>query len=107
MTRLVALWMTCSLFALGSFAVLLAEDRRLDVPLPYSVPLAFASLMVIALALLVVVEKLRAERPVRVEVVQPAPPPVPAEAIPRPRAIALGWVLLDFSRTTPSREKAA
>jgi hypothetical protein len=106
MTRLVALWMTCSLFALGSFAVLLAEDRRLDVPLPYSVPLAFASLIVIALALLVVVEKLRAQRPLHIEVVQPAPPP-PAEAVRRPRAIALGWVLLDFSRTTPSREKAA
>jgi hypothetical protein len=114
MTRLVAFWTTCVALAGGAFAVLLLEDRRLDVPMPYSLPLAFATMAVLAPLLLMAADALRARRPIRIEAVRPAttaPPPHAATSTPSVRVrrarAAEGVVLLDASDLERARGQAA
>ena len=95
MKRLVAIWILCSAMSLGSFGVLMLEDRRLGVPAPYSVQAAFAAVLLAAPALGALIEWLRRRRPIVVRAV--ADPPFRAAAtIRRP---AQGLVLLDCSRS--------
>jgi hypothetical protein len=109
MKRIVVIFTFCSVLALGAFAVLLVEDRRLGVPLPYSVPLAFGTMLVMPVTPLMFSRKLRtvskklmAHRP------PAAPPPAKPVVAPRVRrAAAEGTVLLDFSRVKVSRGRAA
>jgi hypothetical protein len=105
MTRLVAVSTTSVLVSLGSFAVALVEDLRLGVPLPYSVPLAFAGVMATALALVIALEHLRVRPLVHVRIVHA--PAARADTVPRRRPDAQGFVLLDLSRTAQSHEQAA
>jgi Na+-transporting methylmalonyl-CoA/oxaloacetate decarboxylase gamma subunit len=51
MKRVLFVWVLCAMMSLGSFGVLLAEDLRLGLPLPYSMPLAFAAMLIAALIL--------------------------------------------------------
>ena len=95
MKRLVAIWILCSAISLGSFGVLMLEDRRLGVPAPYSVPAAFATMLVAAPALFALVEWLRLRRPI---VVAPVVADPPFRAAATRRRTAQGLVLLDCSR---------
>lgn len=94
MKRFVAIWILCSAMSLGSFGLLMIEDRRLGVPAPYSVPAAFAAMLVAAPALFALLEWLRRRRPIVVRAV--ADPPFRAAAT--RRRPAQGLVLLDCSR---------
>lgn len=114
MKRLISTWVLCSALSAASFGVLMIEDRRLGVALPFSLPIAFFSLAALAPGLVALVEWLRQRRPV---VIQLAPAPQtardatdtavddPAETA-RPACAAQGVVLLDWS-TFRSRERAA
>lgn len=120
MKRVLVALAVCSMLSGGSFAALILQDRYLDVPLPYSLPLAFASMLLLAPVFLVCFEKLRARRPIRIEHL-PAPrvrerhvqaPEAPKPEAPAPmaqprRAPVQGVVLLDFSSARPRREQAA
>lgn len=105
MKRLLIALTVCAALSCGSFAMLLLQDRQLGVPLPYSLPLALASMLVLGPALLMCVEKLRARRPIRIE----APPPLRVEPAPsqQRRAPVQGVVLLDFSTARARTERAA
>lgn len=95
MKRLSVFAMLCSLLSLGSFAILVVEDRRLGIALPYSMPLAFASMVLLTPFLLLLVG-----RRATVPVTEASPPPVePLTAEYRAsRAQTIeGVVLLDFS----------
>jgi hypothetical protein len=119
MIRLVVFWTVCSALSLGAFCVLLVADRRLSVPMPYEVPLAFASMVVLAPVLLIAADKLRARRPIRIESIPqpaaPAPVPVAEPAsvtharTPRTRTAraAEGVVLLDLPLGQRTRGQAA
>ena len=72
MKRLIAIWLTCAAAAAGSFGVLMFEDRRLGVGLPFSLPIAFFSMAAAVPAVLSLFEWLRARRPVVVQL-QPSP----------------------------------
>jgi hypothetical protein len=100
-----AFCIACAALSFGSFAVLMIEDRRLGVPLPYSVPIAFVTMLVAAPLLLALVDVLRARVPVHVQATVPRPGSV-AGASPRP-SNAEGVVLLDLSRPERPRECAA
>jgi len=113
MRRVVAVFMFCSLLALGAFGVLLVEDRRLGVPLPYSVPLAFASMLVVPVTPLLFSRKLRTvskklmrHRAAAATAAPESPAPAPPPARIR-RVTPEGVVLLDFSRVGRSRGRAA
>jgi hypothetical protein len=111
MKPVVVVLLVCSTLSCGSFGVLLLQDRQLGVPLPYSVPLAFASMLVVAPAFLAAFERLRARRPIRIETPPPKPPRVShAEGAPAPaqrRPALEGVVLLDFSTARRRGERAA
>jgi hypothetical protein len=104
MKRLIVFWMCCSLVSLASFAVLLYEDRRLGVPLPYSVGLAFATIVALPGTPLIFWADLRA---------------IPRRLMARLRArmgptratsrrnAAEGVVLLDFSTAAGFKDRAA
>ena len=114
MKRVLVVWVLCSALSAGSFAMLLLEDRQLDVALPYSVPIAFFSLIVAAPLALALFEWLRGRRPIVVHVA-PVPHVSRATAVDAPPGLrprfrgAQGLVLLDCSTlpTCPSRERAA
>lgn len=97
MRRIAAIWAVCSLLLIGSFGVLMVVDRRADIALPYSVPLAFAITLLAASALFALGQALCARRPV--QHVAPAPTVEAARTIPsrRPRSAAEGVVLIDLS----------
>ena len=114
MKRVLFVWIVCSIASLGSFGVLLLEDRRLGLPLPYSLPLAF----VVMLAVVPMLQLLAATVwPQPKIVIRPMPEPVspaavavdtppqrpepvrtPAAATHRPGRAAQGVVLFDMSR---------
>ncbi len=123
MKRVLFVWVLCSMTSLGSFGVLLLEDRRLGLPLPYSLPLAFvitltAGAMLQLLAATVwpapkivmrsVAEPLPAAEvaPAQSPMRQPEPARTPATVPPRPRRAAQGVVLFDMSRVTVPRQAA-
>jgi hypothetical protein len=105
MKRIIVVWIVCCGLTAGSFAILVLEDRSLGVPLPYSVPMAFASMLAMASALLAVAQKLWARRPVRI--IQVVPPPAVAPERRRPGRAAEGVVLLDVSGTVAFSRQAA
>jgi hypothetical protein len=124
MRRLFFVWVACSIISLGSFGVLLAEDLRLGLPLPYSMPLAFAATLAVAVVVqllaaalgpqkarvalrpqrqsepVVAAEPIAAEAPAAV--VEPAPAPSVRRTPPRTQ----GVVLLDLSRVGARRHAA-
>jgi hypothetical protein len=103
MRTFAAFWITCSLLSVGSFCVLLAEDRRLGVALPYSVPLAFAAALAVAPLLLLVADRFRVRMPAESRISRPA-----ARVHPTRKPIgAQGVVLLDLSRATARPGRAA
>jgi hypothetical protein len=95
MKRIIFVWALCLIVSLGSFGVLMFEDRTLGVSLPYSVPVAFASMLALAAALLTVSQVLLARRPV--QIIQEAPPAERVKSRQPPRRVIEGIVLLDFS----------
>lgn len=124
MKRALYVWVWYSMISAGSFGVLIAEDLRLGLPLPYSVPLAFAAMLIVA-ALLQWLAARVAERRAIVgrEAVResPAPPPevaieapvaapdralVPAPPARRSGPATQGLVLLDLSRVRSRRQAA-
>jgi hypothetical protein len=124
MKRVLFVWMLCSIISLGSFGTLLAEDLGLGLPLPYSVPLAFAatSILVAMLQLLTAAissrrtivgreavrdptrsaEWMTAKSPAPSAEPAPVPPPAPQRTPPRTQ----GVVLFDLSRVPPRRQAA-
>ncbi len=124
MKRVLIVWMLCSIISLGSFGILLAEDLGLGLPLPYSVPLAFAatSILVAMLQLLAAAissprtivgreairdpapsaEWMMAKPSAQSAEPAPVPPPAPRRTPPRTQ----GVVLFDLSRA-PTRRQAA
>jgi hypothetical protein len=102
MKRLLYAWVICSVFSLGSFGVLLLQDQRLGIMLPYSVPLAFAAILALTPVLLALASRI----PVR-----EAPPSESRRALhdppasPTPVRISTpeGIVLLDFSSASKKR----
>lgn len=96
MKRLAVIWGLCSLLMLGAFGVLIVEDRHLGVPLPYSVPVAFAGTLLAAAALFAIAQMLLARRPVGI--IEPARAAAPAPSGRGVRFAPEGVVLLDFSR---------
>jgi hypothetical protein len=110
MKRIAAIWFVSTLLSVCAFAVLLVEDRHLGVPLPYSLPLAFAVVLAIPVTPLLFSRKLRrmskkllAQPRVRRPAIQPAP----VAAVQRPRRPAEGVVLLDFSSARRFKADAA
>jgi hypothetical protein len=98
MKRVILVLTLCWGMSVGSFLVLLLEDRRLGVPLPYSVPVAYAGVLMIAAALLAIAQKLWAGRPVQViQVIRPVRAAAPRRVAAQ---TAEGSVLLDFSKAT-------
>jgi len=55
MKRIVSIWIMCIGLSLGSFAILVIEDRRLDLPVPYTVALAFASMLLLSASVILLV----------------------------------------------------
>lgn len=105
MTRIMMVSIVCSLLALASFGILMLEDVRLGIPLPYSLPLAFAGSAVLAPALLAFFERLRAKRTIIVHVERPADA---EQAVRRPRRTGVeGVVLLDHASIAACRKGAA
>jgi hypothetical protein len=107
MKRLIAIWIICASLSLGSLGLLIAADRRLGVPLPYSASLALFAVVAIGPAFFAVLEWIRGRRPI---VVQVAPVPetepfratAPADPPRRRRARGIeGVVLLDCSTFAP------
>jgi hypothetical protein len=110
MKRIVFIFACCSVLTLGAFAVLVIEDRRLDVPLPYSVPLAFGAMLVVPVTPLMFSRKLRAVSKKLMAHRSPPTAPVPSKPVvtkPVRRATAEGTILLDFSRVKIVRGRAA
>jgi hypothetical protein len=104
MKRLIVIWIVCSSLSLGSFGMLMFADRRLDVPVPYSLAFALAALVTIAPAVFALFEWVRGRRPIVVHVT-PVVEPAPAATAARPARVARrrrprgveGVVLLDCS----------
>ena len=106
MKRLIAFCATCATLTSGSFVVLMVEDRRLGVPLPFSVPIAFIAMLAAGPVLLALVDILRARRPANVQTSAPRLRPVAIPPSRRPSG-AEGVVLLDLSTSERPRERAA
>ena len=109
MKRLIAIWIVCASLSMGSFGLLIAADRRLGVPLPYSASLALFAVVAIAPAVFAVLEWVRGRRPIVVHaapVPEPEPEPFratsPADPPRKRRARSIeGVVLLDCSTFAP------
>jgi hypothetical protein len=124
MKRVIFVWMLCSIISLGSFAMLLAEDLGLGLPLPYSVPLAFAATSILVAMLQLLAAAISSQRTIAgreavgnptpaaewmmakpsAQAVEPAPLPPRAPRRTPPRT--QGVVLFDLSRV-PTRRQAA
>lgn len=115
MKRVAIIWSLCSALSLASFAVLILQDRRLGVAVPYSLPLAFFSMAVLAPALLALFEWFRSRRPIVVHVEPVAPVAAAAStAVPSSSGAATrrvrgaqGLVLLDCSSIAACAGRAA
>lgn len=106
MKRVLTICAICSALSFGSFGLLILQDRRLGVPLPYSFSLACLAMTVLAPALLSLFEALRRRRPIVVQRVDR-----PASVVDVPAAFSRrrteGVVLLDFSSVSACGEHAA
>ena len=113
MKRLTAVVGLCSLFSIASFVVLVAADRQLGMPLPYSIPLSFTIVSILAPAMFAVANVVRMRRPVVIALAPVTPPraaaaPSNARTEPAaPRRPAEGVVLLDFSTARTIAGRAA
>jgi hypothetical protein len=97
-----------ALLSVAAFGVLVTADRRLGLSLPYSIPLSFIVVSIVAPALFALANAVRLRRPVIIKVKPVAPRPAQgvADASVAGRA-AQGVVLLDFSNAQKLRERAA
>jgi hypothetical protein len=120
MKRVLAVWILCLATSAASFGVLLVEDRTLGLPLPYTLPLAFAAMLIVGPLLQIGAARVWPQPRI---VIRPAPEVTPAPAAasvapagaattaspaavpPRPR-IAQGVVLFDLSRVAARRQAA-
>jgi hypothetical protein len=113
MKRLTAVVGLCSLFSIASFAVLVAADRQLGLPLPYSIPLSFTTISILAPAMFAVANAVRLRRPFVITVAPVTPvrataaPSNPGRDAAVPRRPAEGVVLLDFSKPRAVAGRAA
>ena len=99
MKHLVAVVALCSTLSIAAFVVLVAADRQLGLALPYSIPVSFTAVSILAPALFAIANAMRLRRPLVISL-----PP----AAPRERAgTAEGVVLLDFSQAGTLRGRAA
>jgi hypothetical protein len=105
MKRVLAFCAVCSLLSMGAFFLLVLEDRRLGIALPYSVPLAFAGMLLLTPVLHVLAKRV----PARVApVTERTAAPVLFERVPHPRRRpAQGIVLLDLSTAAAPAEGGA
>lgn len=104
MKRWMVVGLICSGLSFGAVCVLLVEDRQLGIPLPYSVPLAFAVMPILAGGLLRSWESLRAQRRVlQADAVGAAPLP----RIRRRKPLAESLVLFDYSGSAAPGEHGA
>jgi hypothetical protein len=124
MKRVIFVWMLCSIISLGSFGILLAEDLGLGLPLPYSVPLAFAATSILVALLQLLAAAISSQRTIvgREAVGNPTPAaawmmarpsaqsadpgPVPTRAPRRTPPRTQGVVLFDLSRVATRRQAA-
>lgn len=106
MRKHMVVWTLCFFLMLFSFFVLLAEDRHLGVPLPFSLPLAFVAMLLLAGISLVLAEWLRVRHPVvRVKLVKPS---VTASRRQHHRpGMVEGFVLLEFPDARNAGRNAA
>ena len=98
MKRFFAVVALCVLFSIAAFAVLVTADRQLGWPLPYSIPLSFTIVSIVAPAVYAVANAVRRWRPVVIKATPASPPPAPrlSDTATARRRIE-GVVLLDFS----------
>lgn len=100
-----------SVLSVAAFAVLMAADRRLGVPLPYSISVSFTAVSLVVPALVAIGQFARARRPIVVKVTPVAPPAsngrtaATTRPVTRPRSVE-GVVLLDLSSRTLSGQAA-
>ncbi len=119
MKRVLFVWILSLAASAGSFGVLLAEDRKLGLPLPYTVPLAFLAMLIAGPVLQMMAAKvwpqprivIRAAREAAAATAASAEPTVAAAPVPTPpsargRATAQGVVLFDLSRVNHRRRAA-
>ena len=118
MKRVLFVWILSLAACAGSFGVLLAEDRKLGLPLPYTIPLAFLGMLIAGPVLQMIAAKLWPEPRLVVRVheapsvqsvsTETTPPSAPAPTPPpaRARATAQGVVLFDLSRVKHRRHAA-
>jgi hypothetical protein len=108
MKRFVAIVTLCALLSIGAFGALITADRQLGLPLPYSIPLSFTVVSILAPMLFAVANAVRLRRPVMIKaapvVVRTTRRAADNPAVRRP---AEGVVLLDFSNARRTREEAA
>ena len=100
MKTIAALWGLSLTLSISAFGVMVAADRKLGMPLPYSMPIAYGSMLVIAPLIFLIANRVRSRRPIIMHIT-PAPmaEPQPARSAktgPRP-VRAEGVVLLDLS----------
>ena len=108
MKRLIVIFTLCCMLSAGAFAVLLAADRQLGMPLPYSIPLSFTVATIIAPILFALANAIRLRRPVIIQAAAtPASRPQHAGDTSPVRRPAEGVVLLDVSTARKLREQAA
>jgi hypothetical protein len=108
MKRFVAVAALCAMFSIAAFAVLVTADRQFGLPLPYSIPVSFAIVSIVAPAVYAVANALRRWRPVAFKARPVAPPPASRlrDAATARRRVE-GVVLLDFSNARRMQEQAA
>jgi hypothetical protein len=73
MKRILFVWTLCLLASFGSFGALLMADRSLGLPLPYSMPLSFAAMLVAGGLLQIVAASVWPRRPIVVAAPRPQP----------------------------------
>jgi hypothetical protein len=108
MKRFFAVVALCALFSIAAFAVLVTADRQIGLALPYSIPLSFTIVTIVAPAVYAVASAVRRWRPVVIKAKPMPPPPAPrlSNAATVHRRIE-GVVLLDFSNAVSLHGRAA
>ena len=107
MKQLVTVFAICAVFSVAAFGVLVTADRRLGLPLPYSIPFSFTVVSLGAPVLFAIANAIRLRRPVMVKpapIIRRASQPLEGAA---PIRRVQGVVLLDFSGAGKLTERAA